>query len=112
MILRYADALIRSNDDLYLVSKGGDNTRWKDGDHDHRTTHQQLELHEWYVIDLCRFHLFANFCHQGMVTSWNKLCFTTGYLEVSLSLPGTSQSPGFWPGECLCYLCIPLAPYQ
>jgi beta-glucanase (GH16 family) len=35
---------------------------------------------------------------SGMLTSWNKLCFTTGYLEVSLSLPGTSQSPGFWPG--------------
>ncbi|KAF8442849.1 glycoside hydrolase family 16 protein [Boletus edulis BED1] len=35
---------------------------------------------------------------SGMITSWNKLCFTTGYLEVSLSLPGSSQSPGFWPG--------------
>ncbi|KAG8214648.1 glycoside hydrolase family 16 protein [Butyriboletus roseoflavus] len=35
---------------------------------------------------------------SGMITSWNKLCFTTGYLEVSVSLPGSSQSPGFWPG--------------
>ncbi|KAG9315728.1 glycoside hydrolase family 16 protein [Chiua virens] len=35
---------------------------------------------------------------SGMLTSWNKLCFTTGYLEVSLSLPGSSQGPGFWPG--------------
>jgi beta-glucanase (GH16 family) len=35
---------------------------------------------------------------SGMVTSWNKLCFTTGYLEVSLSLPGSSQAAGLWPG--------------
>ena len=34
----------------------------------------------------------------GMVTTWNKLCFTTGYIEVSISLPGTPQAPGFWPG--------------
>jgi len=30
--------------------------------------------------------------------SWNKLCFTTGYIEVAISLPGTHQTPGFWPG--------------
>lgn len=46
-----------------------------------------------------------------MLTSWNKLCFTTGYLEVSLSLPGSSQAPGFWPGECFIYMCILLISY-
>ncbi|KIJ62624.1 glycoside hydrolase family 16 protein [Hydnomerulius pinastri MD-312] len=35
---------------------------------------------------------------SGMLTSWNKLCFTTGYIEVSVSLPGSPQAPGFWPG--------------
>ncbi|KIK69666.1 glycoside hydrolase family 16 protein [Collybiopsis luxurians FD-317 M1] len=35
---------------------------------------------------------------SGMLQSWNKLCFMTGYIEVSISLPGTHQSPGFWPG--------------
>ncbi|KAF7308497.1 Beta-glucan synthesis-associated [Mycena chlorophos] len=35
---------------------------------------------------------------SGMVQSWNQFCFTTGYVEVSVSLPGSSQSPGFWPG--------------
>ncbi|KAH9042091.1 glycoside hydrolase family 16 protein [Lactarius pseudohatsudake] len=34
---------------------------------------------------------------SGMLQSWNKFCFTTGYVEVSLSLPGTTQTPGFWP---------------
>ncbi|KAF8500951.1 glycoside hydrolase family 16 protein [Russula emetica] len=34
---------------------------------------------------------------SGMLQSWNKFCFTTGYVEVNLSLPGSVQSPGFWP---------------
>ncbi|TDL22109.1 beta-glucan synthesis-associated [Rickenella mellea] len=34
---------------------------------------------------------------SGMLTSWNKLCFTTGYLEVAVSLPGDGVTPGFWP---------------
>lgn len=32
-----------------------------------------------------------------MLTSWNKWCFTTGYVEVSVSLPGNGETPGFWP---------------
>ncbi|KAJ7066571.1 glycoside hydrolase family 16 protein [Mycena amicta] len=35
---------------------------------------------------------------SGMITSWNKFCFTTGYVEVRISLPGTPLTPGFWPG--------------
>jgi beta-glucanase (GH16 family) len=35
---------------------------------------------------------------SGMLTSWNKLCFTTGYIEVSVSMPGSPTAPGFWPG--------------
>ncbi|EAU85919.2 beta-glucan synthesis-associated protein [Coprinopsis cinerea okayama7 len=34
---------------------------------------------------------------SGMLSSWNKLCFTTGYIEVSVSLPGNGQVPGLWP---------------
>lgn len=37
----------------------------------------------------------------GMLQSWNKLCFTTGYVEVSVSLPGSHNAPGFWPGKLL-----------
>lgn len=33
-----------------------------------------------------------------MLQSWNKFCFTGGYIEVSLSLPGSPTIPGFWPG--------------
>jgi len=34
---------------------------------------------------------------SGMVTSWNKFCFTTGIVEVRVSLPGNGQTAGFWP---------------
>lgn len=33
-----------------------------------------------------------------MITSWNKICFTTGYIEVSVSLPGSPDAAGLWPG--------------
>jgi len=36
---------------------------------------------------------------QGMLSSWNKFCFTTGYVEVSVSLAGSPSTPGLWPGE-------------
>ncbi|KAG5646529.1 hypothetical protein DXG03_003296 [Asterophora parasitica] len=35
---------------------------------------------------------------SGMMQSWNKLCFNTGYVEVSVSLPGSPRVPGLWPG--------------
>ncbi|KAG8848277.1 hypothetical protein FRB96_001250 [Tulasnella sp. 330] len=34
---------------------------------------------------------------SGMLQSWNKFCFTTGYIEVNVSLPGSPQVPGLWP---------------
>ncbi|GFH05806.1 beta-glucan synthesis-associated protein [Haematococcus lacustris] len=34
---------------------------------------------------------------SGMVSSWNKLCFTGGYLEVRAKLPGNPQVGGLWP---------------
>ncbi|KAJ1309915.1 hypothetical protein OPQ81_006674 [Rhizoctonia solani] len=35
---------------------------------------------------------------SGMLQTWNKFCFTTGYIEVAVSLPGNAQTPGYWPG--------------
>jgi len=35
---------------------------------------------------------------SGMLQGWNKFCFTTGYVEVSISLPGSVNAQGFWPG--------------
>ncbi|GEM09334.1 glycoside hydrolase family 16 protein [Rhodotorula toruloides] len=33
-----------------------------------------------------------------MLQSWNKFCFTGGYMEVNLSLPGQPTAQGFWSG--------------
>ncbi|GAA5936830.1 hypothetical protein JCM3775_002719 [Rhodotorula graminis] len=35
---------------------------------------------------------------SGMLQSWNKFCFTGGYMEVRLSLPGEPDTQGLWPG--------------
>ncbi|KAF9531629.1 beta-glucan synthesis-associated [Crepidotus variabilis] len=33
----------------------------------------------------------------GMVTTWNKFCFTGGYIETSVQLPGSANVYGLWP---------------
>lgn len=33
----------------------------------------------------------------GMVASWNKFCFTGGWVEANVSLPGYNDIVGFWP---------------
>lgn len=36
---------------------------------------------------------------SGMLQSWNKFCFSSGYFEVSVSLPGPNElTQGYWPG--------------
>ncbi|CRG89002.1 Beta-glucan synthesis-associated protein SKN1 [Talaromyces islandicus] len=35
---------------------------------------------------------------SGMLQSWNKMCFSGGRLEASISLPGQGDISGFWPG--------------
>ncbi|ORY91682.1 beta-glucan synthesis-associated protein-domain-containing protein [Leucosporidium creatinivorum] len=33
----------------------------------------------------------------GMLQSWNQFCFTGGYIEVAISLPGDTKTLGLWP---------------
>ncbi|TFY50220.1 hypothetical protein EVJ58_g11138, partial [Rhodofomes roseus] len=33
----------------------------------------------------------------GMISSWNKFCFTGGYFEANVSLPGLNNVAGLWP---------------
>ncbi|KAF9256974.1 beta-glucan synthesis-associated [Marasmius fiardii PR-910] len=35
---------------------------------------------------------------SGMLQSWNKFCFTSGYIEVAVMLPGNAGFDGLWPG--------------
>lgn len=65
---------------------------------------------EWYDPDAVttangtlnlRFDAFQNHnlnYRSGMVQSWNKMCFKGGRLEASISLPGSGEVEGFWPG--------------
>ena len=72
--------------------------------------YSRLTDHKWYdpdaistkggVLEL-RFDAFQNHglnYRSGMLQSWNKLCFTGGILEASISLPGKGDVSGFWPG--------------
>ncbi|KAG8807456.1 hypothetical protein FRC18_005555, partial [Serendipita sp. 400] len=34
---------------------------------------------------------------SGMISSWNKFCFTGGYIETAVSLPGDPTVSGLWP---------------
>lgn len=34
---------------------------------------------------------------SGMISSWNKFCFTGGYIEAAVSLPGDPTVSGLWP---------------
>ncbi|KAJ7594701.1 beta-glucan synthesis-associated [Mycena floridula] len=36
---------------------------------------------------------------SGMLQSWNKFCFSSGYIEVGIILPGPNENTqGYWPG--------------
>lgn len=32
-----------------------------------------------------------------MIQTWNRFCFTSGYVEASVSLPGKNNVYGLWP---------------
>lgn len=34
---------------------------------------------------------------SGMLQSWNKVCFTQGYVETSIRMPGNKDAIGLWP---------------
>ncbi|KAJ7630781.1 beta-glucan synthesis-associated protein [Roridomyces roridus] len=36
----------------------------------------------------------------GLMSSWNKLCFTGGLVVAAVSLPGNNQIHGLWPAVC------------
>ncbi|KAF7289684.1 GH16 domain-containing protein [Mycena chlorophos] len=78
---------------------------------------EAVDLHYWPTEDLEWYDPSAVITHNGnlvitlsntsthnlsfqsgMLQSWNKVCFTTAYIEVSVSLPGSSSQVGFWPG--------------
>lgn len=65
---------------------------------------------EWYDPDaittedgtlVITFDAFQNHnlnYRSGMLQSWNQMCFKGGRVEASISLPGSGEVSGFWPG--------------
>ncbi|QRW20409.1 glycoside hydrolase family 16 protein [Rhizoctonia solani] len=77
---------------------------------------EAVDLHYWSTNNLewydpsqvttaggsLRIELSAKHEHNlnytgGMLSSWNKFCFTGGYIEANVSLPGASKTYGLWP---------------
>ncbi|KAG8701814.1 hypothetical protein FRC11_011880, partial [Ceratobasidium sp. 423] len=48
-------------------------------------------------IELSAKHEHALNYTGGMLSTWNKFCFTGGYIETNVSLPGSSKTYGLWP---------------
>ena len=42
-------------------------------------------------------YYFTRNYQSGMVTSWNKFCFTSGLVEMAFQLPGKPNRGGLWP---------------
>ncbi|KAH8924045.1 glycoside hydrolase family 16 protein [Atractiella rhizophila] len=78
---------------------------------------EAVDLHYWATADLEWYHPDAVRTRNGkmeitmsqepinglnwksgMVQTWNKFCFTGGYIEVNVSLPGRPVGYGIWPG--------------
>ncbi|CCH46962.1 Beta-glucan synthesis-associated protein KRE6 [Wickerhamomyces ciferrii] len=84
----------------------GDDQFWNAPNIHYDATHDL----EWYDPDASttingtltlRMDAFENhdlFYRSGMLQSWNQMCFTQGYLEVSSKLPNYGNVTGLWPG--------------
>lgn len=69
----------------------------------------QTKNYEWYhpsaittgngslIITLSQHPMHNLFFRGGMLTTWNKFCFTGGKLEARLILPGRNNVSGLWP---------------
>ncbi|KAG7446496.1 glycoside hydrolase family 16 protein [Guyanagaster necrorhizus] len=83
----------------------GDDPYWEAADLHYWGTNNM----EWYdpaaittkdgslVVTLSEMETHDLHYQGGMVSTWNKFCFTGGYIETSVMLPGTTNVLGLWP---------------
>jgi beta-glucan synthesis-associated protein KRE6 len=43
---------------------------------------------------------------SGMMSTWNKFCFTGGMFLANVVIPGMHDITGFWPGGCFFVLLL------
>ncbi|KAJ7925309.1 beta-glucan synthesis-associated [Mycena leptocephala] len=83
----------------------GDDPYWEAVDLHYWATNNM----EWYdpeavttvngslVITLSRKETHDLHFEGGLISTWNKFCFTSGYIETSVRLPGANNILGLWP---------------
>ncbi|KAF8893334.1 glycoside hydrolase family 16 protein [Infundibulicybe gibba] len=83
----------------------GDDPYWEAADLHYWATNNS----EWYdpaavttqdgklVITLSKKNTHKLNYEGGLLSSWNKFCFTGGYIEASVQLPGANNILGLWP---------------
>ena len=83
----------------------GDDPYWEAEDYHYWST-QNLEWYDPKQITTRDGHLIITFTDRpnhgmnysgGLMSTWNRFCFTGGYIEASVSLPANNQLPGMWP---------------
>ncbi|KAF8969431.1 glycoside hydrolase family 16 protein [Flammula alnicola] len=83
----------------------GDDPYWEAGDLHYWATNN-LEWYDPEAVTTEGGSLVITFSEKdthglnyqgGLISSWNKFCFTGGYIETSVQLPGTQNVVGMWP---------------
>ena len=63
------------------------------------TPMQQLRVMVLSIYKWMHLKIMICFIGQGMVQSWNQLCFTQGKLVISARLANKGTVSGLWPGD-------------
>lgn len=83
----------------------GDDPYWEAADLHYWATNN-LEWYDPEAVTTANGSLVITFSEKsthdlnfqgGLISSWNKFCFTGGQIEVSAQLPGTNNVVGMWP---------------
>ncbi|KAG2013318.1 beta-glucan synthesis-associated protein [Coprinopsis cinerea AmutBmut pab1-1] len=83
----------------------GDDPYWEAGDLHYWGTNN-LEWYDPEAVTTANGSLVITFSEKnthnlnyqgGLVTTWNKFCFTGGYIEAAVQLPGANNVAGMWP---------------
>ncbi|TEB35725.1 glucosidase [Coprinellus micaceus] len=101
MVLVFSDEFNQDGRSFYP----GDDPYWEAGDFHYWATNNM----EWYdpdAVTTANGALVITFSEKethglhyqgGLVSSWNKFCFTGGYIEAAVKLPGVNNVAGMWP---------------
>ena len=74
---------------------------WETGDYEWYSPNAVTTKDGALVISLtARPEHNLNF-RSGLLTTWNKVCFTGGRVEVAVILPGDGKTSGYWPAAWL-----------